>query len=139
MNDLSKPTVATNAEFTSASGDVLLVANGAEMFHIIAAPRGPSLLFPHADAPAIALAILTAAGVTSAPHDDADSVQLALAQLQEWEGIRRNQAAQQELTRRRDELALQLIPIKEATYSLALPAIQRAVDMIIQLQDQATQ
>lgn len=97
-----------------------------------------SMNIPDAEMPGVALAILRAAGVTSSPHDCADSLELALAQLEEHEGIRRNRAAQQELTRRRDELARNFADDAAFAYLFSNPSHQAAIDMIIQLQDEAT-
>lgn len=106
---------------------------------------GAVVRIPNSQAPALALAILTAAGVTHAPYDAADSLQRALAQLEEHEGIRRNQEAKQELTKRRDELAAKLfdLPVYELhpgpfDYADSTEVVRNAIDMIIQLQDEAT-
>lgn len=147
MNDFSKPTVATNAEFTSAGGDVLLVADGAEMFHIVAGLSGPSLLFPRTDAPAIALAILKAAGFVpsgnSEPSGFKACVETAAGHLDDAVLIQAGTAAQAELTRRRDELANEHAPRLDSVagsnwYENVSPGLRSAIDMIIQLQDEAT-
>ena len=140
MNDFSKPTVATNAEFTSLGGDVLLIANGAETLHIITGTTGPSLLFPNTDAPAIALAILKAAGFAPSGNPDPSGVrgcvETAAGHLDDAILIAAGEAAQRELTRRRasllDEHGI------HGPYDMAITPVKVLIDTIIALQDEAT-
>lgn len=96
--------------------------------------------FDPAKGPAIALAILEAAGVELAPFDSATSVQIALGNLREHVGIeaaKAKAAADREaLEKRRDELAGELAG-SGLWYSSRSVALQRAIDRIIELENKA--
>lgn len=108
-----------------------------------------SLNIPDTDVPGVALALLKSAGYGQLHqhlphHDDIPSmVELAAGHLsdaidiREQNNRRRIQAIEQELTRRRNELALALC-ISTTGYNSSSPGAQRAIDMIVQLQDEAS-
>jgi len=99
---------------------------------------------PNDQAPAVALAILTAAGFepsgSNEPSGLRESVETAAGYLDDAVHLAKGAAAAKELTKRRDELAQEFIPhIPGITYDkLATNGIKRAIDMIISLQDEAT-
>lgn len=102
-----------------------------------------SLNIPAAEAPGIALALLKAAGVQ--PHHGTarcagDRMDMwAVRYLADHVEAQAEDAAEKELTRRRDELARKLTGFPAYNYQSASNTIQRAIDIIIQLQDEATQ
>ncbi|GAA5229240.1 hypothetical protein [Arthrobacter cryoconiti] len=100
-----------------------------------------------ADAPGIALAILKAAGIQR--HGGTHLVvgdrrdMWAVRYLTEHVEAQAEDAAEAELTRRKDELAVKLMQERGfstsvASYKLVAPVAQAAIDMIIELQDAAT-
>lgn len=131
-----------NRELKDEGGDPLSVRSTLDGAAFILEAPEVVLRFPNTDAPAVALAILTAAGFVPRgnrvdPDNFQQCVDTAAGHLDDAVLIADGEAAKKELTRRRDELAKQLTPLA-ATYSAALPAIQTAIDMIIQLQNEAT-
>lgn len=142
MKSIATPSTS-NYEFTDTDAGKLYIARnkGRTTFYL------GEHLFPNADAPAVALAIITAAGfVPRGNRADSDSFQesvdTAAGYLDDAVLIQAGTAAKAELTRRRDELARQiyLSAIGEddgGSYKHRNPITQTAIDMIIQLQDEA--
>jgi len=101
-----------------------------------------SITIPNNQAPAAALAILTAAGFKpwedlAAVYGTRESVGHAACLLTEWVREEEHRAKERELTRRRDELACELAGDGAYAYRFASADHQRAIDMIIRLQDEA--
>lgn len=123
-------------------------------FYVIVSPgfghAGLSIAIETDQAPAVALAILTAAGfVPRGNRRDSDSFQesvdTAAGYLDDAVLIAAGTAAKKELTKRRDELAAKLfdLPVYELhpgpfTYFDSTEVVRNAIDMIIQLQDEVS-
>lgn len=181
MQKLTQPTSKIGAEFLDEMGDTLRVMAASDGGAFILNPDS-DLRFPNAEAPALALAILTAAGLIKpagvvaedetqghrrqtidgeyySANDDpqfwvgsVDRTMVAFLNEAQYlvrstavrdyfadETARAAESAEKELTKRRDVLAQEFIPqIPGITYDkLATDGIKRAIDMIIQLQDEA--
>lgn len=142
MNSLATPATG-HYEFRDERGETLSIKAAADGGAFMLVPD-TILRFSNETAPAMALAILEAAGVQSAPHDSASPVQKALNHLTEQVSIQRNQAVHAELTRRRDEMVQHLIVhvLGESSvtpYRDTSRGLQTAADIIIGLQDDAAE
>lgn len=146
MNDFSKP----RTEFADIDGDTMQVGHSAEQDHFLITMDGPYLTLHATQAPAVALAILTAAGfVPRGNRRDSDSLQesvdTAAGYLDDAVHLAAGAAAAKVLSKRRDELAKALfdLPVYSLhpgpfTYVECTEVVRAAIDMIIQLQDEAT-
>lgn len=139
MNSLATPDTS-NYEFRDERGDTLGIkaAAGGGAFMLV---PDAILRFPNQQAPAMALAILKAAGfVPRGNRVDSDSFQecvdTAAGYLDDAVLIADGQAAKKELTRRRDELAEKYF--RNDYCDLQFPSHRLAIDDMIQLQDEAT-
>lgn len=153
MNSLATPTPGNRTEFSDLDASEMIVegVSGMDNFGIKFASTYRE--FANSDAPAVALAILKAAGfVPRGNRIDSDSFQesvdTAAGYLDDAVAIREHEDARKQalvdLLRRRDEVA-QLVakesdwPHPDAARFTDFPAETRhAIDMIIQLQDAAT-
>lgn len=134
----------TRTEFADVDGSGMIV-EGVKSFGTFAIKFANTYReFPTAQAPAVALAVLTAAGfVPRGNRRDSDSFQesvdTAAGYLDDAVRLQAGTAAKAELTRRRDELAKDFIRhLPDLTYDkIATAGIKRAIDMIITLQDEA--
>lgn len=133
----------TRTEFADIDGDTMQVGQTDAQGHFSISMQGPYVTL-HADqAPAVALAILIAAGW---PGDYPGGVShQILADLGRVVEITGQAAAKAELTKRRDQLAAKLfdLPVYEFhpgtfDYADSTEVVRNAIDMIIQLQDEAT-
>lgn len=141
MDSIATPTTST--VFTDGSDldsiEIKAALNG-EAF--LLGSTDPDLRFFNTDAPAMALAILTAAGYalgndrrgSIGAHEMVDT---AAGMLNDAVRIGQRNQAHAELNRRRDKLAQELIQDACYAYRHAAADQQRAIDMIIQLQDDA--
>lgn len=134
--------MSTKTFKSASSGRVLEVERGAATVDLFIGKAGSFKCFEVnlADAPALALAILEAAGVKTKSFNESDAVEMALAHLSEHVGIeaaKAKEAADREvLEKRRDELAGELAG-SGLWYSSRSVALQRAIDRIIELEDKA--
>lgn len=152
MNHNSKPTNYQMA-LTVGDGTRLEIQSDritGQDFYVIVSPglghTGMSICIEADQAPAVALAILTAAGVT--PHHGTsrcigDRMDMwAVRYLTDHVEAQAEDAAEKELTRRKDELAREIY-LKATgeddgdTYAHRNHVTRAAIDMIIQLQDEA--
>jgi len=136
--------------YHDAAGHRLEIAVGDNLDHVelviqnIGDLRYSSLNIPATDIPAIALAMLRAAGVE--PHTGTGLVQgdrrdmWAVRYLTDHVEAQAEDAAEKELTRRRIELAAELVTDGtvrvRSSFDPDTP-MGKAIDMIIRLQDQA--
>lgn len=106
-----------------------------------------SLNIPAGEAPGIALAILKVAGFRAANPRTSDKdffggdeagAEWAVMWLEKLAAAQQVQNHEKDLTRRRDELACNLAGDGAFAYRFALPDHQRAINMIIQLQDEVS-
>lgn len=140
MKSISTP-VPGNYEFLDEMGDTLRIKAAADGGAFILNPDS-DLRFPNAEAPAVALAILTAAGWPG-DYPGGASHQI-LADLRRVVEITGQEVAKKELTRRRDELAKEVAKKSDwsrpdvVRFADLQDDAQTAIDMIIQLQDEAT-
>lgn len=140
MKSLATPSSKTGAEFLDEMGDTLRIKAAADGGAFILNPDS-DLRFRNDQAPAIALAILKAAGFVPSGNNEPSGfkacVETAAGHLDDAVLIAAGAAAQADLTRRRDQLAVELVAIG-ATYADVIPAIQNAIHIIIRIQDEAT-
>lgn len=144
MNSLATPSTSyAKYEVKDGNGNRVTVTGNFEQ--VIIRIASFAAYIPNSEAPAVALAILTAAGfVPRGNRPDSDSIQesvdTAAGYLDDAVRLSAGAAAAKELTKRRDALAHKLVPhIPGITYgTLATAGIKHAIDMIIQLQDEAT-
>lgn len=144
MTSLATPNRKIGAEFLDVDGDIMRVQQviGSESFGIKFASTYRE--FPNTDAPAVALAILTAAGVQAADTSNSDlfrgdeaGAEWAVMWLEKLAEVQRIKSAADILNERRDALASEID--KDATcYEGTCVVARAAIDMIIQLQDEAT-
>lgn len=140
----------TRTEFADIDGDTMQVGQTDAQGHFSISMQSPYVTL-HADqAPAVALAILTAAGfVPRGNRADSDSFQeyvdTAAGYLDDAVLIAAGTAAKKELNKRRDDMAAKLfdLPVYELhpgpfTYFDSTEVVRNAIDMIIQLQDEAS-
>lgn len=110
---------------------------------LIDGDRRIGFLVAASDAPALALAIIEAAGIwAGAKSDEAlTAVESAARALHEHVNVQRamaeEAAALEKLTKRRNELAAELGTKKAASYLSISGTSQRAIDRIIELEDKA--
>jgi len=149
QNATPPPAENTRYGYKTAEGHRLHVSTvGAARDHVELAIAGigdldwRSLNIPATEVPGIALALLRTAGFVpsgdSEPSGFRGCVETAAGHLDDAVLIADGLAAAAELTRRRDELAQNLVGDGAFAYGFADPELQRAIDMIIQLQDEAT-
>lgn len=140
----------TRTEFADIDGDTMRVGQADAQGHFSISMDGPYVTMHAEQAPAMALAILTAAGfVPRGNRRDSDSFQesvdTAAGYLDDAVLIAAGTAAKKELTKRRDDIAAKLfdLPVYELhpgpfTYFDSTEVVRNAIDMIIQLQDEAS-
>ena len=149
MKSISTPTTSyAKYEVKDGNGNLVTVTGNFEQ--VIIRVASFAAYIPNTDAPAVALAILTAAGfVPRGNRADSDSFQesvdTAAGYLDDAVLIQAGTAAKAELTKRRDDLAAKLfdLPVYELhtgpfDYADSTEVVRNAIDMIIQLQDEAS-
>lgn len=132
MQNATPNTSYAKYEVKDGNGNLVTVTGNFEQ--VIIRIASFAAYIPNAEAPAVALAILTAAGW---PETDRASItHQILGDLGRVVEITGQAAAKAELTRRRDELANEFTAV--STYNGQLPYVKNMLDRIIQLQDEAT-
>lgn len=139
---------AKHLVITERTGTHLEVMTADDKPGIIVSDNGIARLcyFKPKDAPALALAILEAAGIVPTHHSSyqngtAEALELVAQSLKDEVGIEaakaKEAAALEKLTKRRNEVMNELRGDSTGSYDRCTTQFQRAIDRIIELEDKA--